>query len=109
MDFRFNTKFRDLRTSKSLQSQHLQTISGYSSPLVPRLDIPFLNELTLFHRFVLSIPTDVSSGKRVPWIAFAGCIETLSLQESASGSKIQLSERSEFCIFETAFSRFLQA
>ena len=67
-------------------------------PLVPRLNIPFP---------VLSGLINISSGKRLPRLAFAGCIETLSSQESASVSKIQLSERSEFCIFDTAFSRFL--
>ena len=49
------------------------------------------------------------SEKRVPRIAFAGCLETLSSQESASGAKMQLSERSEFCIFAPAFRSFLQA
>ncbi len=62
-----------------------------------------------FHGVLPSGPANTSSGKRIPRIAFAGCIETLSSQESASDSKIQLSERSEFCIFEPAFSRFLQA
>ena len=50
---------------------------------------------------------EVCLGKRVPRIAFAGGIETLSSQESASGAKMQLSERSEFCIFAPVFSRFL--
>jgi hypothetical protein len=69
-------------------------------PLVSRLNIQFA---------VLSRLVNTSSGKRVPRIAFAGGLETLSSQESASGTKIQLSERSEFCIFVPAFSRFLQA
>jgi len=47
------------------------------------------------------MPAGISSGKRIPRIAFAGCLETLSSKESASVSKIQLFERSEFCIFET--------
>ncbi len=49
-------------------------------PLVPRLDIPFP---------ILSSLVNISTGKRVPRIAFAGYLETLSSQESASVSKIQ--------------------
>ena len=69
-----------------------------------------LRTVVAIHDQVLfSWPADTSSGKSFPRIAFAGCLETLSWQESALGPKIQLSERSKFCILGPAFSRFLQA
>ena len=65
--------------------------------------------ISCFKKVISSRLSTISSEKKVLRIAFAGCLETLSSQESASGAKIQLSERSEFCIFVPAFNRFLQA
>ena len=54
-------RFRDQEFLKFLQSQHPQTLSRCGPPLVPRLNIPFLYELTLAHRLVLWMPTGFSS------------------------------------------------
>ena len=58
--------------------------------------------------YILCRPAITSSEKSFTRIAFAGCLETLSWQESALERKIHLSERSELWIFLSVFSRFLQ-
>ena len=75
-----------------------------------RTDFLFCKAFVTVHGAVVPLgPGDASSGKSFPRIAFAGRLETLGSQESALGSKILLSERSEFKILLPAFSRFLQA
>ena len=62
------------------------------------------NVIVVIHGQVVPLwLADTSSGRSFPRIAFAGCLETLGSQESALGPKIQLSERSEFCILGPAF------
>ena len=52
VNFRFNAKLRNLRTSKSLQSQNPQTLFDGCSPRFPDCVSRFLNLLTLVQGYV---------------------------------------------------------